>query len=335
MSGQAALSGWTLQSTSQLVEEIDEEFDFHLDCRVRELIDAGWEPEPARAAAEREFGERAHWRGECRKARLGPSRWLLPILGAALIIPATATIIWLSVALQQAQIRGARAEEELRLQQERVHQLLAAANLPDGEATQLLAADDARLDLSGTVLDQDGKPVPKANIVVIHKSWPNNRYRQDSLRTTTGDDGTFRLPKLYVPKTQVAFLVTVLAEGHTMVSEYVLRKADQEVAPFKFTLRPAVTKTLIIKDNAGQPVADTAVFPTTRRTQAAGEEHHIYYQSATDCGFKTDAQGRVRMSVFAADDEIDLGVMTKPESTEVTLKIDAAAEQTITISRGK
>lgn len=335
MSGQAAHSGWTLQSTAQLVEEIDEEFDFHLDCRVRELIDAGWEPEPARAAAEREFGERARWRGECRKARLGPSRWILPILAAALVIPATAAIVWLSLALQQAQVQGAQAEMELRLQQERVRQLLAATNLPDGDATQLLAADGARLDLTGTVLDQDGKPVPKANIVVIHKSWPNNRYRQDSLRTSTGDDGTFRLPKLYVPKTQVAFLVTVLAEGHTMVSEYVLRKANQEVAPFKFTLRPAVTKTLIIKDNAGQPVANMVVFPTTRRTQAASEEHNVYYQSATDCGFKTDAEGRVRMSLFTTDDEIDLGVMTKPEPTEVTFKVDAAAEQTITISPGK
>jgi hypothetical protein len=320
MNSLTALAAWTLQPTARIEREIDEEFDFHLDCRIRELTESGCDPAEARAVAEREFGSRAHWHGECRNAQLGPQRWLVPLASVIVVVPMLLTIGWLYLRLGEVQARNEAMRAELQAQRAR--------------AVALLAADIERNDLTGEVRDSAGKPVSNANVVVIHKSWPNNRYRQDSLRASTDKEGRFRLPKLYVPNTQVAFNVTVLAEGHAMHSEYVLRKAGEKVTPFTFTLQPALPKTLVIKDGKGQALANTVVFPTSRRTNPA-KEHLIYYQSAEDCGFKTDGQGKVRMSVFAADDEVDLGVMTEPESNQVTFKVDGAAEQAITLPSKK
>lgn len=330
MSGLAALTGWCLQSTSSVDQEIDEEFEFHVDCRTRELVQAGWTPELARTEAEREFGQREHWRTKCREAHLGPRRWLLPLVSLSVLIPLVAYIAWLSFQLQMSRNHTA----VLLAQQERLKQLLAAA--PDaGNEERLLAADAERQDLTGEVRDASDKPVAKANIVVIHKSWPNNRYRQDSLRTSTDETGTFRLPKLFVPGTQVAFLVTILADGHAMQSEYVLKKAGEEVSPFKFKLKPALKKTLTVKNSSGMPLANTVVFPTTRRVPESTKEYMIYYQSAADCGLKTDANGNVQMSFFELGDEIDLGVMTKPDSAEVTFNVNGDAEQVVTLTSGK
>ena len=330
MASHAGLGWWTLRPTAHVDEEIDDEFEFHIDSRIQELMAAGWEPDAARAEAERQFGERSRWRTACRREQLGAGRWLLPAGAMALLLVSLTTgwFVW------RLQLANAMLVE----QRELALRMLAAAQLPDEGAAGddlLLAAAADKQDLTGEVRDAAGKPIRNARIVVIHKSWPNNRYRQDSFHTQTGDDGAFRLPKLFVPGTQVAFLVTVLAEGHAMQSEYVLKKKGEEVQPFQFKLKPAVAKTLIVKDSAGAPVANTTVFPTTRRTGNPAVEYLIYYQSADDTGFKTDGDGKVRMSIFEAGDDVDLGVMTKPDSAEVTVHIDANAEQTVTLPAAK
>ena len=47
---------------------VEEEFAFHLDMRVSELIAQGWEPEAARAEARRQFGDLDDARKYCRQA---------------------------------------------------------------------------------------------------------------------------------------------------------------------------------------------------------------------------------------------------------------------------
>lgn len=329
MASHAALGGWILRPAVHVDEEINDEFEFHIDSRTQELIAAGWQPDDARTEAERQFGERDRWRAACRREQLGVGRWLVPSVAVTVLLAALVTgwFVW-RLQMMNAVLLEQR-EQALRM-------LAAARGVQEGADDEaLLAAAADKQDLTGKVHDAAGKPVKNARIVVIHKSWPNNRYRQESLHTTTGDDGAFRLPKLFVPGTQVAFLVTVLAEGHAMQSEYILRERGEEVQPFQFTLKPAVTKTLIVRNANGSPVAKTTVFPTKRRTGNPAVEYLIYYQSADDTGFRTDAEGKVRVSIFAADDEVDLGVMTKPDPTEVTIRIDAAAEQTITLPAAK
>ncbi|HMI57777.1 MAG TPA: permease prefix domain 1-containing protein, partial [Gemmatimonadaceae bacterium] len=47
---------------------VEEEFAFHLDMRVSELIAQGWEPEAARAEARRQFGDLDDARKYCKQA---------------------------------------------------------------------------------------------------------------------------------------------------------------------------------------------------------------------------------------------------------------------------
>jgi putative ABC transport system permease protein len=57
---------WPWRSTPQIVAEIDEELEFHLEMRAAELIREGHSPAAARAAAEREFGDLDGTRRYCR-----------------------------------------------------------------------------------------------------------------------------------------------------------------------------------------------------------------------------------------------------------------------------
>jgi predicted permease len=51
--------------TARVDREVDEELAFHLDMRVRRLVDAGWPPEAARAEALRQFGDLDTVRDSC------------------------------------------------------------------------------------------------------------------------------------------------------------------------------------------------------------------------------------------------------------------------------
>ncbi|MEJ2147059.1 MAG: ABC transporter permease [Acidobacteriota bacterium] len=69
---------WPLSKVS-VAEEIDTEFDFHIEMRIRELIDEGLTPEEARAHALARFGNLRRIKRECRRAanaRDRRMRWL-------------------------------------------------------------------------------------------------------------------------------------------------------------------------------------------------------------------------------------------------------------------
>ncbi len=51
--------------TSRADRDVDDELAFHLDMRVRRLVDAGWSPEAARAEALRQFGDVTTVRDSC------------------------------------------------------------------------------------------------------------------------------------------------------------------------------------------------------------------------------------------------------------------------------
>src|SRR5690348_4235393 len=51
--------------TTRVDRDVDDELAFHLDMRVRGLVDAGWTPEAARAEALRQFGDVTRVRDSC------------------------------------------------------------------------------------------------------------------------------------------------------------------------------------------------------------------------------------------------------------------------------
>lgn len=304
--------GWMPQRSAELISrEIDEELDFHIECRKRELIEGGIAPELAADEANRQFGMRDKIRRECRAIKMGNFGWLLSGL-CALILVSFLTIGWMAIILKISHQKNQLMMSDLHERNELLLAKLSALQPQDG------------LDLNGEVKDAKGQPVSGAKVLLIRKSWPGGSYQQSDHVEETDDKGKFQFPKLYSKENQNAFLVTILAEGHTMQSEYVLYKPSAKAKTFRFKLKPAIQKTLIVYGEDGEPLADEIVFPGTR-TQGA-KEHLMYDQSGEAAGFRTDSEGKVKMSVFAAKDRVQL----KSESgREIDFVVDEQAEQKV------
>ena len=59
------------RSAAEIDEDIRSEIDFHLEMRTRDLIDAGLDPDRARARAEHQFGNVPTIANQCRIVQLG------------------------------------------------------------------------------------------------------------------------------------------------------------------------------------------------------------------------------------------------------------------------
>jgi len=306
---------WTWRAAEVVDREIDEEFDFHIDCHIRELIDAGMTPEQAADEAQRLFGPRDRLHRQCRAAVYGRGVWLTAAAGLAMLL-SLGVIGWLASQLNQAQRQMANL------------QLLLAAQKPDGQ--QNAAAD--KHDLIGEIRDAHQKPVANAKVLVIYKSWPNDRYRQQAFQQTSDKEGRFRFRQLYSTSTQTGFLVTVLAEGHTLQSRYVLNPPQVSAKPFQFQLQPAVDKTLVIQGPDGKPLADVPVWPGSRKPRGSEDDHLMYDHSGPDAGYRTDKAGRVRMTLFQPDDAVELRLSLNQMTEAIRFTVDRTPEQVIGIA---
>ena len=101
-------------------------------------------------------------------------------------------------------------------------------------------------------------------VLAIQKTWPNNRYQQNALTATTDKQGKFRFNDFAAGGSQYAFLLTVLADGYAMASEYRLVQDGKQQDPVTLKLETAEAVTLTIKDAAGNPVKGVEVCPASR-----------------------------------------------------------------------
>ncbi len=57
-----------LETSSRHIEEhIEDEFEFHIEARTEQLMEEGLSEEEARSLAQAQFGERSHYRTDCRR----------------------------------------------------------------------------------------------------------------------------------------------------------------------------------------------------------------------------------------------------------------------------
>lgn len=303
-------AGWTWRAADLVEQEIDEEFDFHIDCRTRELIESGLSPDQAAQEAQRLFGARDRLRRQCQTAIYGRGYRL--IAGLALTMAVSLGVIgWLFLQLQDVQRQNLAMSA-----------LLAAEQLPS----------ESKADLVGEIVDAEQKPVANAKVLLIYKSWPNGRYRQQAFDQTSDKNGKFRFKELYSNATQIAFNVTVLADGHAMQSKYVLYEPKADVKTFRFQLKPAIEKTLTVHGPDGEPLADAAVWPGDRKPADSKDWFLIYHQNGAAAGYKTDAKGRVRMPLFQAGDKIELHVVKDQLTEMIRFTVDDAKVQTVSLS---
>jgi erythromycin esterase len=306
-SGLLRLGGWTWRSSEAVNSEIDAELDFHIHCRTQELIDSGMSPNEAAAEAQRLFGAREQVRQQCRRVVYGSNLWLMVSMAAGMIV-AAGVIVWLASRLNQ-----------LNQQNTAMQSMLAA----------LQPAPEEKHDLTGTVTGANNKPVANARVVLIYKSWPGGRYTQQAFATNTDDDGVFLFKDLYSTSSATAFLVTVLADGYAMDSEYVKFDAKTRAKMFQFQLKPAIDKTLVLTGADGKPLAETVVWPGQRKPANGRDDIIIYEQSGPDAGYKTDKSGKVRMALFEEGDTVSLYVARDGSNEFLTFKADKSAEQSV------
>lgn len=341
------IGSWTWRSSDIVDGEIDDELDFHIACRVQELVASGMDPQAAEVEARRLFGNRDRIHRECRSIARRRGLWLIAFLALGLMA-SVVTIGWLVNRLQLAEKRN-----------QAMQALLAAlppaaggngavnATPPAAEnpvpVKQKPAADakpapvkgepgDANHDLVGKVTDHAGNPVPDANVLLTFKSWPGGKYTQKAFRQKSDKDGSFRFEKLYSPRMQNAFLVTILAEGHTMQSRYHLCKEWVSVTSLDFKLTPAIEKTILVQGADGHPLAGVSVWPGSLKPKRSTDEFLIYDQSGTDAGYKTGDDGKVAMSIFDEGDKVELRVRIDKDVEPIRFVVDRSPEQTVRIN---
>ena len=308
---------FSTRSIASINNDIDDELEFHIQCRTDDLVADGLTLKEATEQANAAFGSTDAIRKECQRINYGGQKLLAFALLAGLVLSVLA-IGWLS--WQLALLKDQHADMARRLDA-----ASAAAAVPVTPAV----VQDELLDLTGTVSGPNG-PVQDATVTLIFKSWPNGQFNQKKLATSTDENGKFVFKELYSKDMQTAYLVSIVKEGFTLESKYWVNDKRRKIKPVKMRVKKAVAKTLTIYDKEGNAVPDTDVFVLSRNTNADGTKgDFIYNQSRDDVMQQTDEDGKVTMAYFEAGDEAKIGAIIDGQMVELKFKVDDQLEQSV------
>lgn len=294
-----------------VAHEIDDEIDFHIECRVNELVQQGVSDDEARTQTLARFGDRKQIARQCRKIQMSPAR-IFVWFGASLAAIAFVVIAWLSWSLASLRLENASLLEQM----EAAHTAVTPSQ--PARASVIPALQDDSKTLAGTVVDSEGKPVAGAKVLLIHKTW-RDRYDQADRVTETGADGAWQFENLYQTDIQNAFLVTVVADGFEMKSDYGVHKPGKGPRKIDFKLKPAAKKVFTFQDADGNPIPENDVVVLSRKTGT--KEYLLFPQSALEVKKVTDEEGKAEFSCLLKGDLATFGVVVFGEFQSVELKI--------------
>lgn len=175
----------------------------------------------------------------------------------------------------------------------------------DTAATETFAkVSGRRADLTGKVTDTNGAPIAEADVLLIVKTWPNNRFRQDDYAVKTDGNGQFTLKGRIPLDGQYVVNAAVVPKGHAIVSKYVLVRdpAGEEPNQIEFQAPRSTTVRMTITDDAGKPLENALVAPSARFPESGDEEHLVYHQGSRPTWKKSNADGLVEIDWFAPGD---------------------------------
>ncbi|MFK7770029.1 MAG: permease prefix domain 1-containing protein [Mariniblastus sp.] len=302
------------KSISAIDSEIDDEFEFHIQCRTDELIASGIPEELAQQQARESFGASDKIKKQCQRINYGGQLWLSRLI----VIGFVASLV--AVGILTNQLMTLKDQNSVL-----ANQLMASAasGMNSPAITSIVKKKE---DLAGTVKDSEGKPIAGARVLLIYKNWARG-YSQQELATKTNDKGEFAFKRLYSTDYQTAFLVSVVADGYVLTSDYVVNDDRKVIDPYEFELKLAVKKTLVLFGADGKPMKRAKVFPSARSSD--GEDHMIYAQSAKRVDVAADGDGKVEMNFFAEGDRATIGIVKGGETVELKFKVNGDAEQTL------
>ena len=291
---------WGLgQSRQSLHTEINEELEFHIQCRVDELVESEVPRSIASQQAKKEFGNKAGYAKECHRLRAINQCWAngLALLG---LVVCLMVIGWLGFNLHQKSMQNQLLTQQL------MNSLIAQNVVIDQE------------DLKGTVTDSDGNSIANAKVLLLHKTWRGS-YSQSAYSTTTDDEGDYVFENQYDDNAKNAFLVTILAEGFEMRSRYEIFQGGDNVPSHDFELPTANTFRFKFLDDEGDAMANAKVFISNRLVN--GEDHFAYADSRRDATWITDDEGEVALEFFQADDVIEFSVTDENDESTTRSKV--------------
>ena len=262
-----------------------------------------------RHQANNEFGDRRLYSRQCQRVHTGMRTWLQRLAVAGLVF-SMATIGWLGWTLLEMQSVNSDLSN-------RLSSALASLGLVTPPVNDT--------DIKGRVTDMDGNPLPHVEVLLIHKSWPNNRFMHRAYSTVTNANGEYKFEDQYTSKLQNAFLVTILADDYAMTSQYELIKPGNEAGDYDFRLESVQPTSFQFVDPDGKPLSNTNIFLSHRKTSDA-VDHLIYPISFPKATWKTDENGVLNLSFFKTDDEIEF--VANPADTRTSIKVLISEEST-------
>ena len=187
------------------------------------------------------------------------------------------------------------------------------------------AANQHNGDLTGRVLDKNGKGLNGATVTVTVKTF--GPFRWNTLQTKT-KQGTFTFPGAYPKDVKSQLLITVYAEGYAMTSHFI----DDGDSIDELVLRPdpGMTKTFYFMDENAESLVRTSVVPTHRITPD-GVRHQMYFNATRAADVMTDDFGRCTLSRFTAGDEVRF-IERGGAKRSATVKIDPHPSQHIQLT---
>ena len=283
--------------------EVGDELMFHFRELVNEHIAEGLSFDAAWERSEQQFGPMRRYADECRTAQAVAPNKRRYVVGLALTAAVT-LVAWLFMEAhrlpQRDELRLLRAEFDSLRNEQNVRHVDASRGSP---ARRIAGG----FDLTGAVLDDTGRPVAQATVLVIRKTWPGGGYRQEAFTATTNDEGRFDLPEFVPADDQYGIQVAALKDGFAFQSAYQLkdRTPIERPDPIALRLQRSSHVTLVVHDENGEPIANARVIPSARKPRD-GAGHLVYFHGSESVQSATDATGRVTLNCFVAGDQAEI-----------------------------
>lgn len=299
-----------VRSTQKFADDIEEEIAFHLSERMREYVAGGMSEEEARSRAKAKFGNVSQVANECHAAAIGiPVFWHRMHQSLTAVLAIAALGLWLSP--------HPSLDDPKQL----------ALHLPTAIAS--MVDIDWNGDITGQVLDEQGRPVESVRLMVIVKTWPDGSYFQRSYQADSDPHGRFLIKGVYPIDQTYEVMVTAVARNRALTSIY-FNDCRGRLERVVLQLPPSSALALHVESETADALEDVEVVPR-RRIEPGGREHLIYFDSAQSLIARTRADGRVDLPYFQPGDTASVQLRTKASGWQSREIIVPAGGEVVTI----
>ena len=270
------------RSVNEINNDIDDEIEFHIQCRMEDLRAEGMTHQQAETAARAAFGSQVSVRRQCQRINYGMRIWLNRI-----------AILTLACCLAAIAFLGYQLTNE----RHRNRQLLLELENATAEFG----------DLAGQVIGANGIPIRNASVYMTLKTWPDGRFLQEQFVTQTRQDGRFVYERLLPNRKTFEVHVAVMKKGFAFETCYISKRGEvsRPIKPLEIVMQPAETTQIQIEWTPGKPAADLPVTILSRFDGTA--EHPIYDLGRHQTQLRTNSNGILDIPFVTQSDELELG----------------------------